>query len=103
MLRPIVRSLPRKLGIERPLFIDTLSGLCPRVNEHCAGKDELPDGEVLKMLQQPLGPTHGDLFVQRARLTRKVIVRGKVNDRGDMGSVGDADALEGTVDPMLRG
>ena len=53
----------RQLRIERRVFIDALPGFRTSVNEHRACEDELLNGEVLKMSQQPLSSAHGDVFV----------------------------------------
>ena len=60
-----------------------------------AGKDELLNVEMLQFAQHPLGPTDGDLFVQRTRLARERIIGGEMNHRGNTISVAITNPLEG--------
>jgi hypothetical protein len=55
------------------------------------------------MAQQPLGATKGDLFVERARFPRQVVVSGEMDHRSDTISIGDADAFECPLDAVFGG
>src|ERR1700730_15823782 len=74
-----------------------------RMHEHCARKDELLDLEPLKVLQQSLGASHGDLLVQGTWLAGEIIIGGKVNHRCDPIAVSNMHPLERSFDSILRG
>src|SRR5947207_4770840 len=80
---------------ERPIFIDWFARFGWRMHQLGAGKDELLNLEMLQFAQHPLGPTDGDLFVQRTRLARERIIGGEMNHRGNTISVAITNPLEG--------
>src|SRR6266852_1967246 len=68
------------LGLERPVFVDTLARLAERMDEHRAGKDKLLHGERLERAEQATSPSNGDLVVQRARLAGEIVVGRHMDD-----------------------
>src|SRR5438309_982164 len=73
------------------------------MHEHCARKDELLDLEPLKMLQQSLGASHGDLLVQGTWPAGKVIKSRKGNHRCHSNAVSNTHPLERSFCSTLRG
>lgn len=71
------------MSVQAATFIDALTWLARRVNQHRAGKGELLDLKCLEALQQPRSSLHRNVVIFWARLPGKIIIGSKMHNRGE--------------------
>ena len=89
--------------LQRPVFVDELAGFTGAMYEHCAGEDELLNGEAVveQSVKQTACAAHGDLVVLGTRFAKEIVVGRKMNHRRDTCAVMLMDNPESVSDAVV--
>jgi hypothetical protein len=89
-------------GSNRRVLIDFLVWTVRRaMNEHGAGENELLDLEALQPIDQSPRALDGDLFIERVRLARNVVIGGQVDHRGNALAITLPDGFQRRGDSLI--